>query len=147
MDGELETIKRVCCEAAITPWKIMILSVYSRFLQEQTLNLRLSLFYGQLLCRTGYTLRLSWFYKWFPSANLLEQPLIYGKLFYCGRTISTSQQILLYRSVLAISSCLCAFTVGALNKPWLTCLVCSTRLSLFYLLPLIIEQTKPAIFL
>ena len=148
MDGELETIKRVCCEAAITPRKIMILSVYSRFLQEQTLNLRFSLFYGQLLCRTGYTLRLSWFYKWFPSANSLQQPLMYGKLFYWGRTISTSQQILLYRSVLAISSCLCAFkAVGALNKPWLTCLVCSTRLSLFYLLPLIIEQTKPAIFL
>ena len=41
----------------------MILSVYSRFLQEQTLNLGFSLFYGQLLCRTGYTLRLSWFYK------------------------------------------------------------------------------------
>ena len=32
----------------------MILSVNAQFLQEQTLNLRLSLFYGQLLCRTVY---------------------------------------------------------------------------------------------
>ena len=65
-----------------------------------------------------------------------------------SRTNYTIFQSLFYLPLHAISSSLCAFkAVCAQNKLKPVGLVCSMRLSLFYIPDFAIEQTKPVIFL
>ena len=101
---------------------------------------------------------LFYFYYGLTTFQPVEQTLTHSAVCSMGffymqadfrsRTNHTLFQSLFYLPLHAISSSLCAFkAVCAQNKLKPVGLVCSMRLSLFYIPDFAIEQTKPVIFL